>query len=222
MNSQVTVFLCDDEEDVRGGLSFLLRQADFDVRAFGGGQDLLGAIEAEPKPLRAIFVLDLDMPPMDGDVVHDQLIARGFTKRSPVIFLSGRGTIARAVQAINKGALSFVEKPYTSDALLPLLRQALELEASLDHKTKRGEFLQSLWNSLTPQQTRVALLVAEGHLNKVTASMLDISERMVEVHRAKVFEKMGIDSPAELATSIAAMKSHGIAVEPAKSEGPGR
>lgn len=214
MNPQATIFLCDDEEDVRGGLSFLLRQAELDVRAFGGGAALLQAIEAEPKPLRAIFVLDLDMPPMDGDVVHEQLITRGYAKRSPVIFLSGRGAIARAVQAVKKGALDFVEKPYTSDALLALLHRAVELEAELHSKAKRCDFLQSLWDSLTPQQTKVAVLVAEGRLNKVTAAMLDISERMVEVHRAKAFEKLGVDSPAELATTIAAMKSCGIEVGP--------
>jgi two-component system response regulator DctR len=214
MNPKATIFLCDDEEDVRGGLTFLLRQADFDVRAFRSGPALLEAIEAEPKPLRAIFVLDLDMPPMDGDVVHDQLIDLGYTKRSPVIFLSGRGTITRAVQAVSKGALDFVEKPYTNETLLPMLRRALELEVGLHHKAKRCEFLQSMWDNLTPQQTKVAILVAEGHLNKVIASNLEISERMVEVHRSKALEKLGVDSPAELATTIATMKGCGIAVGP--------
>jgi FixJ family two-component response regulator len=214
MNAPATVFLCDDDEDVRGGVSFLLREAGFAVRAYGSGAELLEAIEAEPKPLRAIFVLDLDMPPMDGDVVHDQLIARGYAKSNPVIFLSGRGTIARAVQAVNKGALDFVEKPHTSGALLPLLQQALVLESELHHKAKRCDFLQCMWDSLTPQQRKVAVLVAEGHLNKVTGSMLDIGERMVEVHRSKAYEKLGVDSPATLATTIADMQAYGIAVGP--------
>jgi two-component system response regulator DctR len=212
MNPQATIYLCDDDEDVRGGLSFLLHEAGFDVRAFGSGEALLGALEAEPLPLRAIFVLDLDMPPMDGDVVHDHLITRGYAKSSPVIFLSGRGTITRAVQAVNKGALDFVEKPHTSGTLLPLLHRAAVLEAALHQQAKRNDFLQSMWDSLTPQQRKVAVLVAEGHLNKVTGPMLGIGERMVEVHRSKVFEKLGVDSPAELATTIAAMKGCGIVV----------
>jgi two-component system response regulator DctR len=212
MKPQVTIFLCDDEDEVRGGLTFLLQQADFDVRAYGSGQDLLDAIEAEPKPLRAIFVLDFDMPPMDGDVVHDQLIARGYAKRCPVIFLSGRGTIQRAVQAVSKGALDFVEKPYTNDALLPLLQRALLLEADLHNKAKRCDFLQSMWESLTPREKQVAILAADGNKNRVTATMLDVGERMVEVHRSKAFEKLGVDTPAELATTIAAMKSCGIVV----------
>lgn len=212
MKPTATIYLCDDDADVRGGLSFLLREAGFGVRAFGSGAELLQAIDAEPQPLRAIFVLDLDMPPMDGDVVHEQLIVRGYAKRNPVIFLSGRGTIPRAVQAVNKGALDFVEKPYTSGALLPLLHRAVDLEAELHQQARRCDFLQQMWDSLTPQQARVAVLVAEGNLNKGTASLLDISERMVEVHRARAFEKLGVDSPAELATTIAAMRSCGLAV----------
>jgi two-component system response regulator DctR len=214
MNSPTTIFLCDDDKDVLDALAFLLRQAEFDVRAFGSGAALLEAIEAGPKPLRAIFVLDLDMPPMDGDVVHEQLITRGYARRSPVIFLSGRGTISRAVQAVNKGALDFVEKPYTSGTLLPLLHRAVALETELHQQAKRCDFLQEMWDSLTPQQRKVAVLVAEGHLNKVTGPMLGITERMVEVHRSKAYEKLGVDTPAELATTIAAMKSFGITVAP--------
>jgi FixJ family two-component response regulator len=214
MKSPATVYLCDDEEDVRGAISFHLREAEFDVRALGSGAALLAAIETEPQPLRAIFVLDLNMPPMDGDVVHDQLIAHGYTKRSPVIFLSGRGTIARAVKAVNKGALDFVEKPHTTGALLPLLHRAVELEAELHQKAKRCEFLQSMWDSLTPKQRKVTALVAQGHLNKVIADKLGIGESMVEKYRATVKEKLGVDSAAELATTIADMKASGISVDP--------
>jgi FixJ family two-component response regulator len=214
MNSPTTIFLCDDDKDVLDALAFLLREAEFNVRAFGSGAALLEAIEGEPKPLRAVFVLDLDMPPMDGDVVHEQLIARGYDRRSPVIFLSGRGTIARAVRAKNKGALDFVEKPHTKGELLPLLHRAVVLEAELHQKAKRCDFLQSMWDSLSPQQRKVALLVAEGHLNKEISDMLNITVRMVEDHRSKAYEKLGVDTPAELATTIAAMKSFGITVAP--------
>jgi two-component system response regulator DctR len=210
MNSQTTIYLCDDDQDLREGLAFLLRQSEFDVRALGGGQELLEAIRCAPQPLRAVFVLDLDMPAMSGDVVHDQLISLGYTQCNPVIFLSGRGTIARAMQAINKGALDFVEKPYTSDALLPLLRKAVALEAQWHSNKQRREFLRLLWASLSPQQRKVAMLVAQGDLNKVIAGKLDIGDRMVEVHRAKAFEKLGVDSSAELATTIASMKSFGL------------
>jgi len=212
MTAQTTIYLCDDDEDVRGGLSFLLRHSGFDVRAFASGKELLECIGVEPKPLRAIFVLDLDMPPMDGDVVHDQLIEMGYAKRNPVVFLSGRGTIARAVSAVNKGALSFVEKPYTNDTLLPLLHRAVALEEQWTAEATRCDFLRYMWDSLSAQQRKVALLVAAGDLNKTVATKLEIVERTVEMHRAKAFEKLGVDSPAALATTVAAMKSCGIDV----------
>lgn len=214
MNFQATIYLCDDDEDVRGGLSFLLRHSGFDVRPFAGGSEMLAAIAAEPTPLRAVFVLDLDMPPMDGDVVHDQLIALGHTKSSPVIFLSGRGTIAKAVAAVSKGALDFVEKPYAKDTLLPLLERAVSLEAQWYADAKRGEFLKSMWDSLSAQQRKVVLMVAAGDLNKVIADKLEISASMVEKHRACGFEKLGVDSSAALATTIANMKARGIQVDP--------
>lgn len=212
MNTQATIFLCDDDQDLREALSFLLRHAEFDVRAFGSGAELLEAVKAASAPLRAIFVLDLDMPPMNGDVVHDQLIALGHTQRNPVIFLSGRGTIARAVQAVNKGALDFVEKPYTNDALLPLLHKALALEAQWHEQTQHREQLRAQWVSLTPQQRKVAALVAQGNLNKVISGKLAISDSMVEVHRAKALKKLGLDSAAELATLVASLKTCGLDV----------
>lgn len=210
MNAVPTIYLCDDDQDLREALSFLLRQSDFEVRAFGSGGEMLAAIQEAAQPLRAIFVLDLNMPSMNGDVVHDHLIAGGYTQRNPVIFLSGKGTIPRAVQAVSKGALDFVEKPYTNDALLPLLRKAVALEAQWHSQAVRSDFLRSLWDSLSPQQRKVASLVAEGDMNKVIAAKLDIGERMVEVHRSKAFEKLGVDSAAELATTMAALKACGL------------
>lgn len=210
MTAPLTIFLCDDDADVRGGLSFLLRHSGFDVRAFATGADMLEAIDTEPNTFRAVFVLDLDMPPMDGDVVHDILIQQGYARRCPVVFLSGRGTIARAVTAVSKGALDFLEKPYTSDSLLPLLEKAVTLEEQWHNDTKRSDFLKYMWASLSVQQRKVALLVAAGDLNRSIAGKLDIVERTVEVHRSKAFEKLGVDSPAALATTIAAMKSCGI------------
>ena len=210
MKQAVTIYLCDDEEDVRGGLSFLLRQLDFEVRAFEGGREMLAAIQAQAKPLRAIFVLDLHNPPMDGDAIHDELIAQGFSRRNPVIFLSGHGTIPRAVAAMGKGALGFIEKPHTNEALVPLLQKAVELEAEWNLQANRVDYLESLWQSLSGQQKKVALLVADGDPNKVIADKLGIVERTVEVHRSKVLEKLGVDSAAALATTIATMKANGI------------
>lgn len=210
--SQPTVFLCDDEQDARDGLAFLLRQAGHDVQAFSGGHALLEAITQLPRPLRAVFVLDLDMPPMDGDVLHERLIAQGIGRRSPVIFLSGKGTLARAVAAMSRGALDYVEKPYTNGKLLPLLDKACALEARLNKEANRFDFLASMWAELTPQQRRASMLVRQGLANKAIAAELDISDRMVEVHVARACEKLGVDNAKGLAATVAEVETLGINV----------
>jgi two-component system response regulator DctR len=153
------------------------------------------------------------MDPMPGPAVHEKLRELGFAARNPVIFLSGHGDIPAAVTAMAKGALNFVEKPATDDKLIEVLQEALIKEEEWQAKARRSEFLQLLWTSLAPQQRRVALLVGEGNLNKVVAGKLNVSDRMVEVHRSKVFEKLGVDSAAELATTIADMRACGIALD---------
>ncbi len=208
-----TVYLCDDDPAVRGALTFLLRQHGMTVSAHASGPELLQALDAVPAPVRGVFVLDLRMEPMGGEEVHQALIARGLHARNPVLFLSGHGSIPMAVASVQRGAVDFLEKPYTDDSLIERLDRAFELEAQWQAEARRREFLVSLWEDVTPQQRRVALLVAAGDLNKVIASKLDVSERMVEVHRARVFEKLGVDSAAELATTLAAMRAMEIALE---------
>lgn len=205
-----TIYLCDDDESVRSALTYLLKKHGFKVSAFGSGPELLAAIDAVSKPLRGIFVLDGRMEPMSGAVVHDQLQIRRLEKRNPVIFLSGHGDIPAAVKAMEKGALSFVEKPHTEGKLLPLIRQALELEEKWAVAARRCDFLQSMWDSLTQRQRQIALLKAEGELSKVIGDTLGISERMVEEHWVKVRDKLGVDSTATLATTIAEMRNFEI------------
>ena len=207
MNSNQTIYLCDDDAGVREGLAYLLKKAGFKVSAHGSGPDLLATIDAAPKPVRGLFVLDGRMEPMSGAVVHEQLRSRGLEKRNPVIFLSGHGDIPAAVTAMEKGALSFVEKPHTEEKLLPLILQALELEEKWQSAARRSDFLRSMWESLTLRQRQIALHKAEGRLNKVIGDKLDISERMVEEHWVKVREKLGVDTVAALATTIAELRA---------------
>ena len=140
-------------------------------------------------------------------------IARGLQARNPVLFLSGHGSIPTAMASVQRGAVDFLEKPYTDDSLIERLERAFALEEQWQAEARRREFLASLWDEVTPQQRRVALLVAAGDLNKVIAAKLEVSERMVEVHRARVFEKLGVDSSAGLATTLAQMRAMAIALE---------
>ena len=210
MTTQPTIYLCDDDDGVRGALSFLLRQHGFKVSAHASGRELLAAVDAATPRVRGVFVLDMRMEPMPGQQVHEQLRSRGLEKRNPVIFLSGHGDIPAAVSAMAKGALNFVEKPYTDDTLVPLIRHALQLEEVWHRRAQRGDFLRSMWDSLAPQQRRVALLKASGKPTKVIASQMNIVERTVEEHWVKVREKLGIDSVAQLATTLSDMRANDI------------
>jgi two-component system, LuxR family, response regulator DctR len=208
-----TVYLCDDDPAVRGALAFLLRQHGMEVHAFANGPALLEAIDGAPSQVEGVFLLDLRMEPMGGADLHRALIARGLHLRSPVLFLSGHGSIPEAIASVQRGAVDFLEKPYTDDALVERLERAFEIHVQLKAEARRREFLVSMWADVTPQQRRVALRVAAGDLNKVIAAKLEISERMVEVHRARVFEKLGVDSAAALATTLATMRAMSIPLD---------
>jgi two-component system, LuxR family, response regulator DctR len=201
-----TVFVVDDDAEVRDAVAFTLRQSGHAVRSFADGREVLSVVDGLLPQLRAIFVLDVRMEPLSGPALHDGLIARGLQQRAPVIFLSGHGDIPVAVAAMSKGAFDFVEKP-NIDRLRDKVGQAVVKEAEWFERHCRSSQLRDLWESLSPQQSKVALRVAAGMLNKVIAYELVITERMVEEHRRKVYEKLGVGSAAEVATTLAALRS---------------
>ncbi len=182
MRNAATIFVCDDEEDVRDGICYMLQQKGFTVATYGSGPDLLQAVDSMTKPVRGVFVLDVDMAPMRGPEVHAQLINRGLGTRNPVIFLSGKGSIRLAADAVKIGALDFIEKQHSDDRLVELLHQALALEEQWQHRARRCAFLREMWESLTPQQRRVAIGAANGKPQKVIAADLSIGGSMVEKH----------------------------------------
>jgi two-component system response regulator DctR len=211
MNSR-RVYLCDDDEGVRDALRFLLEQHDFVVSAYGAGADLLSAFDLADKPARGVIVLDVRMQPMTGPELHQRLIARGLGKRHPIIFLSGHGDIPLAVAALAQGAFSFVEKPYADHALVELIERACQRELEWHAQAERCAELQRQLTGLSRQQRRLLPLVAAGALNKVIADTLGLAVRSVEVHRAKLFDNLGVGSAAELATRVAEMRACGLDV----------
>ena len=209
MNPVTTVYLCDDEPRVRKSLVFLLEQDLLTVSAHGSGPELLAAVDAAPKPFRGIFLLDQGMAPMKGSQVHAQLLARGLAHRSPVLFLSGRSTLPMAVDAMRRGAVNYLEKPFKGETILRWVREALETEASWFAKSRRSDELRSLWERLPPRQKQIAPLVANGQPNKSIAWDIQRTLRMVEEHRKKLFANLGLKSASELATLIAEMRACG-------------
>ena len=196
-----TVYLVDDEAVVLDALAFLLASRGLDVRPFAAGPELLAALDTAPRPLAGVFLLDIRMEPMSGLRLHDEIKARRL--RNPVLFLSGHGDIPMAVEALKNGAFDFLEKPYGDNALADRVEQALAVDAAMrQHDALAGERTARL-SSLTEREHEVMLRVAAGKLNKVIADELHVSVRTVEVHRARVYAKLGVRSAAEVATLLA-------------------
>jgi two-component system response regulator DctR len=193
------VHLVDDEAAVRDALAFLFRSHGLVACTYASGPEFLQAAAAGQ--LRGCIVLDVRMEPMSGLQVHDELMQRKVAL--PVIFLSGHGDIAMAVDALQKGALDFVEKPFSDVALVDRVMRALRLEAAQRVATADDERLEQRLAGLTEREREVMVLVAEGKLNKVIADELCVSVRTVEVHRARVFGKLGVRSAAEVASMLA-------------------
>ncbi|MDI1347930.1 response regulator [Aquabacterium sp.] len=201
-----TVYLVDDEAVVRDALAFLLGSRGLLVQTYDSGQALLDALAHQRqqlrRPVRGVFVLDVRMPQMSGLQLHEALIELGL--RNPVLFLSGHGDIPMVVEALKKGAFDFLEKPYSDNTLVDRIAQALAVEAASVADNAAALERQARLDSLSEREREVMQRVAAGKLNKVIADELHIAVRTVEVHRARVFAKLGVKSAAELAGWLAA------------------
>jgi two-component system response regulator DctR len=196
------VYLVDDEAAVRDALGFLLGSRGLTVRTFADGAALLAEVDAAPRPMAGVFLLDVRMEPMSGLRVFDELASRRL--RNPVLFLSGHGDIPMAVEALKNGAFDFLEKPYSDNALADRIEQALAVDSAMRQTNARTEERSARLASLTEREHEVMQRVAAGKLNKVIADELNVSVRTVEVHRARVYAKLGVRSAAEVATLLAA------------------
>jgi two-component system response regulator DctR len=199
-----TVHLVDDDPGVRDALAFLLRSRGLDVRAFESGPALLEMLDREGPPNgspKGVFLLDVRMEPMTGTKLHDELLARRL--KNPVLFLTGHGDIPMVVEALKKGAFDFLEKPYSDNALADRIEQALAVDAAMQAEGAQAAERAARLASLTEREHEVMTRVAAGKLNKVIADELHVAVRTVEVHRARVFAKLGVRSAAEVATLLA-------------------
>jgi two-component system response regulator FixJ len=188
-----TVYIVDDEPAIRHSLELLLRSVGLAAEAFASGTAFL---DAYSPALDGCLIADVRMPGMSGLELQEALAARGATL--PVIIITGHGDISMAVRAMKAGATDFIEKPFNEQALLDAVHRALARRKQADPAgTGRAE-IEARVTALTPREKEVLLLVAEGRPNKVVATRLGLSTRTVEVHRAKVMEKMQARSLADL------------------------
>lgn len=197
----VPVYLVDDDAVVRDALAFLLASRGLDVRAYDSGPVLLAAMDVVSRPVRGVFLLDIRMEPMSGLQLHEALLARQI--RNPVLFLSGHGDIPMVVEALKKGAFDFLEKPYSDNTLVDRIERAIAVEVATQVEDAQASERSARLASLTEREREVMQRVAVGKLNKVIGDELHIAVRTVEVHRARVFAKLGVRSAAELATWLA-------------------
>lgn len=196
-----TVYLVDDEEAVREALAFLLGSRGLAVQAFGSAPALLDHLDAQALPPQGVFLLDVRMEPLTGTRLHELLLERGL--KNPVLFLTGHGDIPMVVAALKRGAFDFLEKPYSDNALVDRVEQALAVAAAMQAEGAHSAERSARLASLTEREREVMQRVAAGKLNKVIADELCVSVRTVEVHRARVFAKLGLRSAAELAGWLA-------------------
>jgi two-component system response regulator DctR len=203
------VYLVDDEDVVRDALAWLLRSRRLLSEGFGSAEAFWQYLQAQrggdaaawPKS-PACLVLDVRMPGTSGLELFERLVEAGLLPLLPVIFLTGHGDVPTAVAAVKRGAFDFVEKPFSNNALVDRVEQALALGAAeLSRRRDQRQRARRL-AELTEREAEVMRLVIEGHPNKRIADELGISVRTVEVHRARVFDKMNVKSAVELANRL--------------------
>ena len=187
-------YIVDDDEAIRDALTWLFRSRQVDSRAWPSAESFLADWRED---LRGCLVLDVRMDGMSGLQLFDLLVERG--SRLPVIFLSGHGDIPLAVAAVKKGAFDFVEKPFNDNELVDRVIRAMQFDASRKAPGPIAAVAAARLNQLTPREREVMERILAGKYNKVIADELNIAMRTVEVHRARIFEKMGVKSAVELA-----------------------
>lgn len=192
-----TVFVVDDDEGVRNSLRFLLKSVGLTTQTLASAGEFLDCYKPSQP---GCLVLDVRMPGMSGLELQEQLNLRGAV--IPVIFITGHGDIPMAVEAMQQGAFDFLQKPFRDQDLIDRIQRALERDArnraALDQHARIRERL----DSLTPREREVLILMTHGKPNKIMAAELGVSQRTVEIHRARVMEKSGAASLAQLVRMV--------------------
>jgi two-component system response regulator FixJ len=188
-----TVFVVDDDAGVRESLGFLLKSVGLSTRVMGSAAEFLASHEATQP---GCLVLDVRMPAMSGLELQQQLNLRG--DMIPVIFITGHGDIPMAVEAMQHGAFDFLQKPFRDQDLIERLQKALAKDSHNRLALRQRAQILSRFDTLTPREHEVLALMVRGMPNKIMAAELGVSQRTVEIHRARVMEKTVAGSLAHL------------------------
>ena len=191
--NEPTVFIVDDDQAVARSLRWLIESVQLKVETFASAQAFLDGYAAA-KP--GCLVLDVRMPGMSGIELQERLTAQRI--RIPIIFITGHGDVQMAVRAVQAGAFDFIEKPFNDQDLLDRIQRAISFDSERRERDSQRALLSALFAGLTPREREVMDLVVEGMSNKAVANTLGLSAKTVEVHRAKVMEKMNARSVSDL------------------------
>ena len=192
-----TVFVVDDDNAVRNSLRLLLKSVGLASQPLGSAAEFL---ESYRPSQPGCLVLDVRMPGMSGLELQRELNLRGAT--IPVIFITGHGDIPMAVEAMQQGAFDFLAKPFRDQELIDRVQRALAKDGTTRSALKERERIRERLESLTPREREVLSLMTQGKPNKIMAHELGVSQRTVEIHRARVMEKSGATSLAQLVRMV--------------------
>jgi FixJ family two-component response regulator len=208
-----TVFIVDDDEDVRDALQQLLRSVGANASAFSNGEALIEALKDGPlNEAPACIVLDVRLKGLSGLMVQQELSRRGVSH--PVIFLTGHGDIVMSVKAMKAGAVDFLTKPLRDQDLLDAIAEAISLDRLRLADATALQDLQDRWIELTPRQKQVMHRIARGMLNRQIASELGVSEITVKIYRGEGMKRLGVKTLGEF---IQKAKLLGLTVAPSEA-----
>jgi len=188
-----TVFVVDDDQAMRSSLKWLIESIGMQVKTYGSADEFLSSYFLDRA---GCLLLDVRMPGMSGLDLQAYLAQED--SRLPVIIITGHGDVAMAVKAMKSGAVDFIEKPFYDEKLLTSIRNALEFDEKRRALQSRRTEITVRLAELTPREHEVMAMVTEGRANKEIATVLGVSTKTVEAHRARVMDKMGASSLAEL------------------------
>ena len=188
-----TVFIVDDDAAIRFAMQALMDSVNLNHEIFASADEFLEKM-TDQRP--GCLVLDIRMPGLGGLELQEELIKRGNTL--PIIFITGHGDVPMAVEAMQKGTVDFIQKPFRDQELLDRIREALATDEERREQQQHHAEVASRLDRLTNREREVFDLVVTGKPNKVIAYELGVSQRTVEIHRARVMEKMQARSLADL------------------------
>jgi two-component system, LuxR family, response regulator FixJ len=195
------IFIVEDDDAVRESLQLVLESLGHTVSAFASAGAFLASFNTD---LAGCLVLDIRMPGMNGMELQRKL--NDNNSMLPIIFVTGHGDVPMAVEAMQQGAFDFIQKPYREQELLEKIDRALALDKENRESLHQRQAILAHLQELTPREMDVLLLMVEGKANKVIAADLDISQRTVEIHRARVMEKLRANSLAHLVRMVLAIE----------------